>query len=65
MVAREEFIIQGYLGQAMPSPILETWLHQHGLYAGDFCLIKDLNIVTPVNVEDGVETVLMEALKEL
>ena len=33
--------------------------------AGDFCLIEDLNIrdvVTPVNVKDGVEKVLMEAL---
>ena len=36
--------------------------------SGDFCLIKNLNIedvVTLVNVEDGVETALMEVVKEL
>ena len=43
-------------------------LQQHGLYASDFCPIKDLNIgdvLTPVNVKDGVETAPMEELKEL
>ena len=43
------------------------WLQQHGLYASDFCLIKDLNIgdvLTPVNVEDEAEIAQMEALKE-
>ena len=50
----------------MPCPAY-LWLQQYGLSAGDFCLIKALNIgnvVTPMNVDDCAETALMEALKE-
>lgn len=43
-------------------------LQQHALVVGDFCLLKDFNIgdrVTPVDVEEGADAVLVEALKEL
>ena len=72
-VASGEFTIQGYLGQAMvphsgdmPSPS-RLWLQQHGQYASNFCPIRDLSIgevVIPINVEDGAETGLMEAIKK-
>ena len=46
--------------------LVQQWLQQHGLFAGDFCLIKDVkvaNVVTPMNVEDVAETELMKGLR--
>ncbi|KAK3602058.1 hypothetical protein CHS0354_025234 [Potamilus streckersoni] len=46
----------------------QLYFHERGLNAGGPCLFEDFSVVdevTPVDVEDGAEEVLMEAFKEV
>lgn len=71
MVSSGKSVVQGYLGQAMDTHCgdvpcsAQLCLQQHALNAGDFSLFEDFNVgdvIILVNVEDGTETALIEAL---